>query len=252
MESAPLNSSSSGDSSSAASNLFTCIKLRKMCGGGRKRRKAPSSCSSSCRPPASTQPQAPEPILHSPSTPPSVVPPRALPPSSDVQVDYKSHLVPRMQEILNCQFYWGKIDRYEAELLLEGKEEGTFLLRDSVQDEFVFSVSFRRYSRSLHARIEESEHRFTFDCHDPEIHSSESVTQLLEKYKNPSNCMFFEPMLVNPVLRKHVFSLKDLSRSVITDHSTYSSIGSLPLPKSLKRYLREYHYNHKVAKRYLH
>ncbi|CAB4060803.1 Suppressor of cytokine signaling 4,Band 4.1-like protein 4B,Protein 4.1,Band 4.1-like protein 2,Tyrosine-protein phosphatase non-receptor type 4,Band 4.1-like protein 5,Protein 4.1 homolog,Band 4.1-like protein 3,FERM, ARHGEF and pleckstrin domain-containing protein 1,Suppressor of cytokine signaling 5,Erythroid protein 4.1,Band 4.1-like protein 1,Cytoskeletal protein 4.1,FERM, ARHGEF and pleckstrin domain-containing protein 2 [Lepeophtheirus salmonis] len=145
-----------------------------------------------------------------------------LPPPTDLQVDYKSHLVPRMREIINCQFYWGKIDRYEAELLLEGKEEGTFLLRDSVQDEFVFSVSFRRYNRSLHARIEESEHRFSFDCHDPEIHSSESVCRLLEQYKNPSNY---------------------LARSVICDHSTYSSVGYLPLPRSLKRVKKYVRFN---------
>ena len=60
--------------------------------------------------------------------------------------------------------------RYEAEALLENKPEGSFLLRDSAQDEFVFSVSFRRYNRSLHARIEESRHEFSFDCHDPGVH----------------------------------------------------------------------------------
>lgn len=32
---------------------------------------------------------------------------------------------------------------------------GTFLLRDSAQPEFIFSVSFRRYKRTLHARIEQ-------------------------------------------------------------------------------------------------
>ena len=41
-------------------------------------------------------------------------------------------------------------------------------MRDSAQDELVFSVSFRRYNRSLHARTEESRHEFNFDCHDPE------------------------------------------------------------------------------------
>ena len=35
--------------------------------------------------------------------------------------------------------------RYEAEALLEGRPEGSFLLRDSAQDEYLFSVSFRRY-----------------------------------------------------------------------------------------------------------
>jgi suppressor of cytokine signaling 5 len=70
-------------------------------------------------------------------------------------VDYTNFLIPCQSEIIHCPFYWGKIDRYEAEALLANKPEGSFLLRDSAQDDFVFSVSFRRYSRSLHARIEE-------------------------------------------------------------------------------------------------
>lgn len=52
------------------------------------------------------------------------------------------------------------MDRYEAERLLENKQEGTFLLRDSAQEDFLFSVSFRKYNRSLHARIEQYKHEF--------------------------------------------------------------------------------------------
>ena len=76
------------------------------------------------------------------------------------QVDYVHYLVPDLERITNSSFYWGKMDRYEAERLLEGKPEGTFLLRDSAQEEFLFSVTFRKYGRSLHARIEQSGHRF--------------------------------------------------------------------------------------------
>lgn len=76
------------------------------------------------------------------------------------QVDFVHYLVPDLERITNSSFYWGKMDRYEAERLLEGKPEGTFLLRDSAQEEFLFSVTFRKYGRSLHARIEQSDHRF--------------------------------------------------------------------------------------------
>lgn len=60
---------------------------------------------------------------------------------------------------------------------------GTFLLRDSAQEEYLFSVSFRKYGRSLHARIEQFNHRFSFDSHDPGVYSSSTVTGLLEHYK---------------------------------------------------------------------
>jgi suppressor of cytokine signaling 5 len=49
------------------------------------------------------------------------------------QVDYIHCLVPDLHHITACGFYWGKMDRYEAERLLEGRQEGSFLLRDSAQ-----------------------------------------------------------------------------------------------------------------------
>lgn len=99
------------------------------------------------------------------------------------QVDYVHCLVPDLRSITACSFYWGKMDRYEAERLLEGKQEGTFLLRDSAQEEFIFSVSFRKYGRSLHARIEQWNHKFSFDSHDPGVYASETVWNIIEFLK---------------------------------------------------------------------
>merc|ERR1719189_2684040 len=170
---------------------------------------------------------------------------------ANYQVDYTNYLIPALTDIFNCPFYWGKMDRYEAEALLANKPEGSFLLRDSAQENYVFSVSFRRYSRSLHARIEETKHKFSFDCHDPGVHASRDIKGLLEFYKDPLSCMFFEPMLLFPILRKKPFNLQELSRTVICDNTTYNGITTLPIPKTLKSFLKEYHYKHKVASREL-
>ena len=168
---------------------------------------------------------------------------------ANFQVDYINYLIPGLSDIFSCPFYWGKMDRYEAEALLANKPEGSFLLRDSAQDNYVFSVSFRRYSRSLHARIEETKHKFSFDCHDPGVHASKSIRGLLDFYKDPLSCMFFEPMLLFPILRKKPFSLQDLSRTVICDSTSYDGVSELPIPKTLQGFLREYHYKHKVESR---
>ncbi|ESP02840.1 hypothetical protein LOTGIDRAFT_156789 [Lottia gigantea] len=160
-------------------------------------------------------------------------------------------LVPELSCITNCSFYWGVMDRYEAEKLLENKPEGTFLLRDSAQDEFLFSVSFRRYNRSLHARIEQWNHKFSFDSHDPAVYATETVRGLIEHYKDPNCCMFFEPMLTQPLNRSFPFSLKQFCRATICDHIAYDDIASLPLPKALKEYLTYYHYKQKVRVRRL-
>lgn len=165
------------------------------------------------------------------------------------QVDFIHCLVPDLQKITSCCFYWGKMDRYEAEKLLEGKPEGTFLLRDSAQEEFLFSVSFRKYNRSLHARIEQFNHKFSFDSRDPGVYTASTVTGLLEHYKDPSCVMFFEPMLTYPLNRKFTFSLQQLCRATIVSNTTYDGINELCLPKSLKSYLKEYHYRQRVRYR---
>ncbi|KAL1124098.1 hypothetical protein AAG570_001868 [Ranatra chinensis] len=165
------------------------------------------------------------------------------------QVDYIHCLVPDLLQITSCSFYWGKMDRYEAERLLDGKPEGTFLLRDSAQEEYLFSVSFRKYGRSLHARIEQWKHMFSFDSHDPGVFSSPTVCGLIEHYKDPSCCMFFEPVLTIPLHRNFAFPLQHLSRAVICSRISYDGISLLKLPKALKGYLKEYHYKQRVKVR---
>lgn len=167
------------------------------------------------------------------------------------QIDYIHCLVPDLVEITGNPCYWGVMDRYEAEALLDGRPEGTFLLRDSAQEDYLFSVSFRRYNRSLHARIEQWNHNFSFDAHDPCVFHSSTVTGLLEHYKDPSSCMFFEPLLTVPLHRTFPFSLQYICRSVICRSTTYDGIDFLPLPSVLQDFLKEYHYKQKVRVRWL-
>ncbi|CAJ1065230.1 suppressor of cytokine signaling 9 [Xyrichtys novacula] len=165
------------------------------------------------------------------------------------QIDYIHCLVPDLLQITNLPCYWGVMDRYEAERLLEGKPEGTFLLRDSAQEDYLFSVSFRRYGRSLHARIEQWNHNFSFDVHDPSVFHAPTVTGLLEHYKDPNSCMFFEPLLSNPIHRTQPFTLQHICRAAISSCTTYDGINMLPIPNALKKHLKEYHYKQRVRVR---
>lgn len=87
---------------------------------------------------------------------------------------------------------------------------------------------------------------FSFDCHDPGVYTSSSVTGLLEHYKDPACVMFFEPALTLPLNRNSAFSLQQLCRAAIVSHTTYDGINSISLPKKLKAYLKEYHYKQRV------
>uniref|UniRef100_A0A8C6TKL4 Uncharacterized protein n=1 Tax=Neogobius melanostomus TaxID=47308 RepID=A0A8C6TKL4_9GOBI len=135
-------------------------------------------------------------------------------------------LVPDLLQISNSSCYWGVLDRFEAEALLDGAPEGTFLLRDSTHSQVLFSVSFRRYSRSLHTRIEQSGH---------------VVGGLLRHYSDPHTCLFFEPLLAHPLPRTFPFSLQHLARCVICSCTTFTGLQTLPLPPHLKDYLTHYH-----------
>uniref|UniRef100_A0A915CPW0 Suppressor of cytokine signaling 5 n=1 Tax=Ditylenchus dipsaci TaxID=166011 RepID=A0A915CPW0_9BILA len=161
-------------------------------------------------------------------------------------VEYTNALVPDMVSISNAPYYWGRMDRYEAEQLLEGRPEGTFLLRDSAQINYLFSISFRRYKRTLHARIEHLNGMFSFDITDKSVFSAPKITDVVANYKDPSKCLFFEPLLSIPMCRGFTFSLQHLCRSTIASHCDYASVADLPLPAQLKKFVREYHYKQPV------
>jgi len=172
-------------------------------------------------------------------------------PGVHTQVDYVHYLVPDLLQVTNSSFYYGNIDRYRAEELLSQKPEGTFLLRDSAHTDHLFSVSFRRYGKSLHARIEQSQHSFCFDAHEHGVFTSRTVCGLLEHYKEPSQCRYFEPMLTRPLPRAFPFSLSTLCRAAICHTTSYDGISSLALPRPLRDYLKEYHYKQLVCVRSL-
>jgi len=204
-----------------------------------------SSLSSSSSSSSSSGISVPAPAPPTPDYPPFC----SLTPTVHTQVDYMHCLVPDLLELTNRMFYWGVMDRYEAEKLLDGRPEGTFLVRDSAQEEFLFSVSFRRYGRSLHARIEQWNHRFSFDSHDLGVFAAPSVCALVEHYKDPAACLFFEPMLTLPLARTYPFTLQHLCRAVICSRIRYDDISSLRLPARIQDYLKYYHYKQRICVR---
>ena len=135
--------------------------------------------------------------------------------------------------------------RFVAESELENKPEGTFLLRDSAQPDYIFSVSFRRYARTLHARIEVNTglgvdaraRLFSFDASDPQRFAAPTVPALLAHYKESANCMFFEPLLTVPLHRREAFTLSDLTRAVIATRVTeYDLIAALLFPRASRSF----------------
>ena len=53
-----------------------------------------------------------------------------------------------------CGWYWGAMSFDEAEAMLANRRDGTFLVRDSSDERYILSLSFRSLGGTHHTRIE--------------------------------------------------------------------------------------------------
>jgi len=153
-------------------------------------------------------------------------------------------------------WYWGPVSREEAEEKLAGQPEGAFLVRDSTDDRYLFSLSFRSSGRTLHTRVEYCNGEFSFYA-QPQSDSYRSMAELIEQCVTESQSgiycysrgtsgvgsQSYPVKLTRPVSRfAQVRTLQYLCRFVIRQHTRVDHIQNLPLPVSVKGWLKENQY----------
>ena len=187
-----------------------------------------------------------------------------------VDCDYKTSIpdgavvkeVPKMWSLTHELFrlskfgwYWGPITRREAERKLNGQPDGAFLVRDSSDERYLLSLSFRSYGKTLHTRIEHCNGKFIFDA-QPDTEGYPSIVDLIENSMNDPQtgiCSYsrrgspsppiYPVRLTKPVSRfTQVRSLQYMCRFVIRQYTRYDHIQLLPLPKKLKGWIGENQY----------
>lgn len=144
------------------------------------------------------------------------------------------------------------MSKKEAEEKLCSQPDGSFLVRDSASQTYLFTISFRCFGLILHSRIKYLYGKYSVT--DEEKYGSviELIADGMSKSKNAifsfstwngSGGPSVPVRLIQPVSRfTHVQSLQHLCRFVIRKYIAISNIQELPLPEILKSYLQQAHY----------
>uniref|UniRef100_A0A183V6D7 Mediator of RNA polymerase II transcription subunit 23 n=1 Tax=Toxocara canis TaxID=6265 RepID=A0A183V6D7_TOXCA len=72
-----------------------------------------------------------------------------LSPSMRIKLKYISHT----QLSNDCSWYWGNMSWLEAEKVLMSRPLGTYLIRDSASDRYIFTISYRTTNSVHHTRL---------------------------------------------------------------------------------------------------
>ena len=150
-------------------------------------------------------------------------------------------IMPDLYQIIHLSFFWQDLDRFKAEELLKDKPEGSFLVRISSHENYLFSVSFRSHNRSLHARIEKERKQYSFDLKDAESQKFSSICELFQNYRDTKR-FIFQPKMTHPINNPNRHTLKQLAQYAIISMCNYHHIDRLPLPKTLKDNLKSFNY----------
>ncbi|GAB1599190.1 uncharacterized protein LOC115210466 [Argonauta hians] len=161
-----------------------------------------------------------------------------------------------LDQLRNCGWYWGPLTYEAAKALLDTKPDGSFLLRDSSDDCYILSLSFKSNGKVYHTRMEHHKGLFSFSS-QPESHQRCMIKDFMEQAMQNSEdgkFLYFlqapgpgmPPVpirLLYPVSRfSSISSLMHLCRFSILGFVRRDLIDNLPIPESLKLYLKESQY----------
>ncbi|XP_049818891.1 uncharacterized protein LOC109594116 isoform X2 [Aethina tumida] len=184
---------------------------------------------------------------------------RALPPlpakeGAVVCEDKTFDFATNIQRVKDYGWYWGPISSEAAEKILSNEPDGSFIVRDSSDDHYIFSLTFKLNNCVRHVRIEHDQGNFSFGSCTK--FKSQTIVEFIEnavEHSRSGRYLFFlhrrpvigpvRVQLLHPVSRfKQIQSLQHMCRFVIHKVVRRDLIPSLPLPRRMIDYLNTPHY----------
>ncbi|XP_067002939.2 uncharacterized protein [Anabrus simplex] len=171
-------------------------------------------------------------------------------PSEELSMDFASSI----EKVKDYGWYWGPISGEAAEKVLSNEPDGSFIVRDSSDDHYIFSLTFKLNGCIRHVRIEHDQGNFSFgSCTKFKSHTIVDFIENAVEHSRSGRYLFFlhrrpvlGPMrvqLLHPVSRfKQVQSLQHMCRFVILKLVRRDLINILPLPRRVIDYLSTPHY----------
>ncbi|XP_013189372.2 uncharacterized protein LOC106133989 isoform X1 [Amyelois transitella] len=186
---------------------------------------------------------------------PPLPPPSQSPQTSRRHVDEDPVMdfATSIQKVKDYGWYWGPISVEAAEKILSNEPDGSFIVRDSNDDHYIFTLTFK-LNGLRHVRIEHDQGNFCFGgC---TMFKAQTIVEFIENAVETSRSgryLFFlnlrpvlgpvRVQLLYPVSRfKRVQSLQHMCRFVILKYVRRDLISNLPLPRRLVDYLNATHY----------
>uniref|UniRef100_A0A0N5A5K5 Cytokine-inducible SH2-containing protein n=1 Tax=Parastrongyloides trichosuri TaxID=131310 RepID=A0A0N5A5K5_PARTI len=162
-------------------------------------------------------------------------------------------------ELRKCQWYWGSISSREAEELLKPQLPGTFLIRDSRNDHYIFSLTFKTETDIIHSRLSKYNGYYCLGGPHSLIKSQsiiEFINKTIEYSKNiQQHCLLMHSNNNLNNGAEQIFLLYPLKRTDMMPSLKYwcriavrniifdvNKIKNLPIPGSLQKYLMDKKY----------
>ena len=165
-------------------------------------------------------------------------------------------LMESVREVATKGWYWGQISARDAYRLLNDKPIGTFLVRDSQNVHYIFTIVFRSEDGIKHSRISHYKGKFCLGGIRSPVQASsfvQFIETLMECSEDPQRRILTRPeqgmpsedvILSTPLDRFQMLPcLKYLCRIVIRERvKDVENLDELPLPNSMKKYIKEEKY----------